>query len=203
MTYRIHPAAPTDDDGNPVHPEQGYHICGRGKSENTTPTDHGRERDDVDYCMLRAGHGTENPKRTGEPGAACTHHGGDSPVGEDNPAFDSGAYSEFTDLLESDLSDREQDALRSLDLDEHGDAFVRDAIKEAYLKYKRTGDDRFLREVRQWMSEFNVVENTEQVAVDANVEQTTEHQLGDDEKAIARGYLKKRHKRAAEDSQDE
>jgi hypothetical protein len=182
--YTIHPDAPTDQNGHPIHPDsdKDHHICGRGKSPNTTETEHGRERDDYPFCLQSAGHGTENPKRTGEPGAACSNHGGSSPVGADNPATEHGAYSKFIDLLKSDLSEREQTALNALNLDDHGDDFVRDAIKEAYLKYKRTGDDRFLREVRQWMSEFNVVENADQVELNGHLDVDATHELSEQER---------------------
>jgi len=76
MTQRVwngvHDDAPTDADGRPVHPDddKDYHICGMPKSDRTTPPDHGRDRDDVPYCTLYAGWGTD--RKTG----ACSKHGG-------------------------------------------------------------------------------------------------------------------------------
>lgn len=76
MTDRVwqgtHDDVPTDDAGRPVHPDddKDYHICGMPKSDRTTPPDHGRDRDDVPYCTLYAGWGTE--RKTG----ACSKHGG-------------------------------------------------------------------------------------------------------------------------------
>jgi hypothetical protein len=69
--WKIHPDAPTDDEGHPVHPERDIRICARTKSDETTPTDHGRERDDIPYCTLAAGWGVEEASE-----GACDHHGG-------------------------------------------------------------------------------------------------------------------------------
>jgi hypothetical protein len=176
--YEISEEPPRDEGGHPVHPDpdKDHRICAATKSDRTTPTEHGRERDDVPYCTLAAGWGVDDTQ-TG----TCSHHlGAVDNRGENNPNYEHGAYSEFTNLLESDLSEREQKAMNGLDLDEHGDEFVRDAIKEAYIKYKRTGDDRFMREVRQWLSEFNIVDNTDQVeleGVDLSLTAETKDQL--------------------------
>ncbi|GGM64374.1 hypothetical protein J2752_000442 [Halarchaeum rubridurum] len=165
---KIHPDAPTDADGNPVHPDDAdRYICGRPKSESTTPSEHGRERDDVDFCMLTAGHGTTDPKRTGEPGVACKHHGGNAPKGRANGNYQTGAFSEH---LQSDLSDREREAFGGLveafgDQDRAQDA-VRELAAEALIKYKRSGDHRFLREARQLLSEFNIADATDHLEVD-------------------------------------
>ncbi len=71
---QYHPAAPTDGEGHPVHPERGHHICGRGKND-TSESENGRDRNEYPFCLLAAGQGTD--KST--PGAACRHHGGKSP----------------------------------------------------------------------------------------------------------------------------
>lgn len=165
--YEISEEPPRDEQGHPVHPDpdKDHRICAAVKSDRTTPTDHGRERDEYDYCLLAAGWGTDRSV-----GPCQKHPISGEQWGKSNPNYESGAYSEFTNLLESDLSERERKALEALDLDEDGDEFVRDAIKEAYLKYKRTGDDAFLREVRQWMSEFNIVENTDEVEFTGDVQ---------------------------------
>jgi len=81
---QYHPAAPTDDEGYPVHPERGHHICGRGKND-TSESENGRDRNEYPFCLLAAGQGTD--KST--PGAACSHHGGASsgaPPHNDNAA---------------------------------------------------------------------------------------------------------------------
>lgn len=64
----VHDDAPTDDEGRPVHPEKGYHICGMSKTDATA--NNGRKRDDIPYCLQYAGHGTD--RKTG----ACSKHGG-------------------------------------------------------------------------------------------------------------------------------
>ncbi|MDS0284728.1 hypothetical protein [Haloarcula onubensis] len=164
MTNNIHPDAPTDSDGHPVHPEKGHRICGRGKSDRTTPTDHGRERDDIPFCTLTAGWGVDG-KDTG----ACDHHGGSggAPPGEDNGNYKHGAYSEH---FQSDLSDREQEAyddlVKAFDDQERAKQVVDELTAEALLKYKRSGDHRFLREARQLMSEFNIADATDHLDVD-------------------------------------
>ncbi|MDL0127083.1 hypothetical protein [Halobacterium salinarum] len=160
--FEISSEPPRDEDGHPIHPERGHRICGAVKSDRTTPTDHGRERDDVDYCLLAAGWGEDRSV------GPCSKH----PVtgeqwGESNPNHEHGAYSEFADFMFDSLTDREQDALEALDFDEHADQFAQDVVKEAYAKYLRSGDDRFLREARQWAAEFGVIEAApEKVSLD-------------------------------------
>lgn len=58
-----------------------YERCGRTKRDGSGDT-----------CDLPAGWGTEH---TGE--GACKLHGGNTPRGEDNPAFKSGAWSKYVD----------------------------------------------------------------------------------------------------------
>jgi len=163
MTHRIHPDASTDEAGNPVHPENpDRYICGRGKSEQTTSTDHGRERDDVDYCMLTAGHGTKDPKRTGEPGVACTHHGGDSPRGEENGNFKTGAFSEY---FTSHLTDTEQtafdEARQALEDPESAQEIARHAATICLVKFRRSGDERFLRRFESICDKFAIAPEDE------------------------------------------
>ena len=163
MTNQIYPDAPTDEDGHPVHPEHpDRFICGRSKSANTTPTDHGRERDDVPYCLLTAGHGTENPKRTGEPGVACTHHGGDSPAGEDNGNFRHGAFSEyFTDHLTETEEEAFQDAREMLKEPESAQEVARSAATICLVQFRRTGDERFLRRFESICDKFAIAPEDE------------------------------------------
>ncbi|AFZ74547.1 4'-phosphopantetheinyl transferase family protein [Natronobacterium gregoryi] len=151
--YEISSEPSRDEQGHPVHPERGHRICGAVKSDRTTPTDHGRERDDYEYCLQPAGWGED--RNVGP----CSNH----PVtgeqwGESNPNYENGDYSEFADFMKESLTDREQEAMANLDLEESAEDFAKDVVKEAYLKYLRTGDDRFLREARQWASEFGVIE---------------------------------------------
>lgn len=162
--WRVHPEAPTDDEGHPVHPERGHRICGRTKSERTTPTEHGRERDDVPYCTLVAGWGVEEASE-----GACDHHGGKAgaPTGEANGSWRHGGFSK---VLTKGLTDREEAALEEIDdaLGSDPDeqlGLLRRQAAEAWIRYRRSGDSRHLREYRQLLSEFNIVDNTDQVAV--------------------------------------
>lgn len=191
MSYTIHPDAPTDEDGNPVHPEQGYYICGRTKSENTTPTEHGRERDDVEYCMLRAGHGTSDPSRLGEPGAACSHHGGDTPVAEDHPEYEHGGFSEF--LGPEDMTDEEQAAIDAMVAAFNGDPeearqIAKEQAAECYLRYQRSGDPKFLREYRQLAETFDVIPNSQDINLEA--EQTVTHEAAEADREAALQLLR-------------
>lgn len=189
--YEISEEPPRDDEGHPIHPERGHRICGATKSDKTTPTDHGRERDDVEYCLLAAGWGEDRSV------GPCSKH----PVtgeqwGESNPNYDGGDYSEFQDLQRESLTEREQSMLEAIDFDDHADDFAEDVVKEAYIKYQRTGDDRFLREARQWAKEFGVIASpADQLEVDAKVESDTEHSLDEGTKEIAREVLRQRRER--------
>lgn len=146
--------APTDEAGHPIHPERGHRICAGTKSDRTTPTEHGRERDEYEYCLLAAGWGVD-----GKTEGTCKHHlGAVDNRGENNPNYKTGAYSEYQDFMFDSLTEREREAVDALDFDEHASQFARDVVKEAFGKYLRTGDDRFLREARQWASEFGVIE---------------------------------------------
>ena len=189
--YEISEEPPRDDEGHPIHPERGHRICGATKSDKTTPTDHGRERDDVEYCLLAAGWGEDRSV------GPCSKH----PVtgeqwGESNPNYDGGDYSEFQDLQRESLTEREQQMLEAIDFDDHADDFAEDVVKEAYIKYQRTGDDRFLREARQWAKEFGVIASpADQLEVDAKVESETEHSMDEGTKEIAREVLRQRRER--------
>lgn len=125
-------------------------------SEEPLPDRCGAECRNGGYCTQYPVEGSER----------CRMHGGSSPTGQDHPNFKHGAYSEhFTD----DLSEREQEAFDDL-VDDLGDEqtamnVVRQLTAEALLKYKRSNDTRFLREVRQLMSEFNIADSTDHVEV--------------------------------------
>lgn len=64
----VHDDAPRDDDGRPIHPEKGYPICGYPKTDAVDKN--GRKREDIPYCTLQAGWGTD--RSTG----ICKMHGG-------------------------------------------------------------------------------------------------------------------------------
>jgi hypothetical protein len=128
-------------------------VCGRTKRD-------GSEED----CQLPAGWGTDHP---GE--GACKHHGGagGAPTGEENGNYKHGAFSEH---LRSDLTDSELDAI-----DEMVDAYenpekarelIAEQAAEAWLKYKRSADTRFLREYRQLAETFNLAPNEDMKEVE-------------------------------------
>ncbi|WP_265112293.1 hypothetical protein [Halosolutus halophilus] len=195
--YEISSEPPRDEQGHPIHPERGHRICGAVKSDRTTPTDHGRERDDYEYCLLAAGWGTDR-----NVGPCSKHPVTGEQWGESNPNHQHGGYSEFVDFMQESLTESEREAMEALDLEEAGDDFAADVVKEVYLKYLRTGDDRFLREARQWASEFGVIEKPAEkleATVDADVDQTTTQELGEDEKEIARELIRQQQQQDAGD----
>lgn len=140
-------------------------------------------------CGHPAGWGT--PNDTGP----CKHHGGAADNrGEKNGNYKSGAYSEFVDFQRDSLTDNERDAIDAIDFEEHGDDFAEDVVREAYAKYLRTGDDRFLREARQWAKEFGVIDRpADQLEVNAEVESETSHGLDDDAKELLRETLQQKY----------
>lgn len=71
--YDIPDDVPRDDEGRPVHPEQGYPVCGYKKTDAVDKN--GRKREDFDACLLAAGWGSD--RSTG----ACRKHHGASPGG--------------------------------------------------------------------------------------------------------------------------
>lgn len=88
---------------------------------------------------------------------------GDSHAGNQN-ATTHGAFSEH---FRSDLTDDETaaleaviDHLRSID-DER--SLAAEVAAEALLKYKRSGDSRFMREARQWFADFNLLPNEDEL----------------------------------------
>lgn len=67
----VHPEAPLDDEGRPIHPEKGYPICGYEKTDAVA--NNGKKRTDIPYCLQAAGWGTD--RDTGH----CRKHYGASP----------------------------------------------------------------------------------------------------------------------------
>ena len=152
--YDISEEPPRDDQGHPIHPERGHRICAAVKSDRTTPTEHGRERDEYAYCLQPAGWGVED--RSIGP---CKHH----PVsgeqwGESNPNHEHGGYSEFDDYMMKPTADEHQEALEAVDFDEHGKQYAATMIKRLTHEFRITGDHRKAAEARQWASEFGLVE---------------------------------------------
>lgn len=91
MSDNYHNDVPIDENGYPIHPDPGvdYHICGRGKSQDRPPSKNGEDRDDVEYCCLPAGWGTDD---AGTAGNACKLHGGASLSGKSAPSYEHGEY---------------------------------------------------------------------------------------------------------------
>lgn len=185
--FEISEEPPRDSDGHPVHPERGHRICAATKSEKTTPTSHGRERDDYDYCLLAAGWGEDRSV------GPCSKHPVTGPQwGKSNPNYQHGAYSQ---VFRSDLTDAEEaaleDALNSLDDPAEVKERLAETAFELILKGKRAGDPRLTREGRQLLSEFNIVEAADKLEVEHSGQVESEHSLDDETKEIIRDVLKR------------
>jgi hypothetical protein len=147
---------PRDEQGHPIHPEKGYRICGAVKSDRTTPTEHGRERDEYDYCLSTAGWGTDR-----DVGPCSKHPITGEQWGESNPNYSHGAYSDlkpFDDYMMKPAPDEHREALESVDFDEHGAQFAATMIRRLTHEFRITGDPRKAAEARQWASEFGLIE---------------------------------------------
>lgn len=178
--YEVSQEPPRNDVGYPIHPEKGYPICAAKKSDRTTPTDHGRERDDVDYCLQRAGWGTDR-----DIGPCRNHPITGEQWGESNPNFKDGATSEY---FKSKLSERQRDvydevAEKLADPDEATN-ILRQVATRMILVGEHSNDPAMVREGRQMLSEFNIVDNTDEVNVQATVDQKTEHTLDEETEEI-------------------
>lgn len=108
------------------------------------------------YCNRTAGWGTDS-----DSGRCSSHGGASNGPGEDNDnAKKHGAFSEH---FRSDLTESESDALEAVvehlrEIDDER-SLAAEVAAEALLKYKRSADSRFLREARQWFSDFNLLPN--------------------------------------------
>jgi hypothetical protein len=93
-------------------------------------------------------------------------HGSDggAPDGERNGNYEHGAFSEH---FRSDLTDAEQRALEAmidhLEAIDDERTLAAEVAAEALLKYKRSADSRFLREARQWIGDFNLLPNADEI----------------------------------------
>jgi len=180
--YEIAQEPPRDEKGQPIHPEKGYPICAAKKSDRTTPTEHGRERDDVDYCLQRAGWGTDR-----DIGPCRNHPVTGEQWGKSNPNFKDGATSEY---FKSKLSERQRDvydevAEKLADPDEATN-ILRQVATRIILVGEHSNDPAMVREGRQLLSEFNIVENSDSVHIDGelDVTQSVEHDLDEDTQEI-------------------
>lgn len=124
-------------------------------------------------------------------------HGGTQPTGVDSPNYEHGAYSKH---LRSDLTEAEREAyddlVEALEDPEEALGTIRELAAEALLKYKRSGDQRFLREYRQLADTFNLAPNEDRLEVDADVDST--HSLDDETREVVRDVLSQRREAADE-----
>jgi len=175
-SYEVSQEPPRNDAGHPIHPEKGYPICGAEKSDRTTPTNHGRERDDIDYCLQRAGWGTDRDE------GPCRNH----PIkgeqwGESNPNFKDGSTSDY---FKKKLSERQRDVYDEIEakLGDPDEAtnILRQVATRLILVGEHTNDPSMVREGRQLLSEFNIVDATDSVEVTGEVDHTHEHGLDEE-----------------------
>lgn len=117
--------------------------------------DHGGNGGD---CGLPAGWGTDFDS------GKCRHHRGTSPDGSSHEGNDNATtHGAFKEHFRADLTDAEQAAIGNLvdhltDIEDER-TVAAECAAEALMKYKRSADSRFLREARQWFSEFNLIPN--------------------------------------------
>lgn len=134
----------------------------------------------------------------------CGVHGGKSKKGAEHPNFSHGRTSEY---FKSKLSERQREVYDEISeaLNEPEDAkqILSQVATQMILRGESMNDPAMVREGRQLLSEFNVVPNEDELSMKAEVEQTTEHQLGDNEAQIAREFLQERQRKAAEEARDE
>ena len=182
--WTVHPDAPTDDEGHPIHPERGHRICAATKSDKTTPTSHGRERDDIPYCTLAAGWGVDDAS-TGK----CDNHGGSggAPPGNDN-AVDHGAYAE---LAKRPLIEGEKKAMGEAEekLEDPADAkeIARTAASYCLMMGHRSQDPRWFRRFEGICDKFAIApEEVMRAEVEhtGEVTQTTEVELDDNTRDV-------------------
>jgi len=93
----VHPDAPTDDEGRPVHPEKGYTICGYEKTDATDKA--GNKRHDVPFCLQSSGWGTD--RDTGH----CSKHNGHGPGAKEGWANQNARHLLYSERMNDD--DRE------------------------------------------------------------------------------------------------
>ncbi|MDL0133578.1 hypothetical protein [Halobacterium salinarum] len=171
--FQISEEPPRDEEGHPTHPEKDYRICGAVKSDRTTPTDHGRERDEFDYCLLAAGWGTDR-----DVGPCQKHPVSGEQWGESNPNYSHGGYSgleEFDDYMMKPAPEDHRAALESVDFDDDGKAYAATMVRRLTHEFRITGDPRKAAEARQWASEFGLIEAApDKLEIDTDLDLTPE-----------------------------
>lgn len=178
--FEISEEPPRDEQGHPIHPERGHRICGAVKSDRTTPTEHGRERDEFDYCLLAAGWGEDR-----NVGPCRKHPVTGEQWGESNPNHSHGGYSEleaFDDYMMKPTPDEHREALESIDFDEHGKEYAATIVRRLTHEFRVTGDPRKAAEARHWASEFGLIEAApEKLEIDADLSLSPEEKAQLDE----------------------
>lgn len=126
--------------------------------------DYGGTNSGGDPCGRPAGWGTDFED------GKCKHHRGTNADGSSHENNDNATtHGAFKEHFRSDLEPEEKDAIDDMvqALREINDerAIPAEVAAEALMKYKRSADSRFLREARQWFSEFNLLPNAQEVEV--------------------------------------
>lgn len=122
------------------------------------------------------------------PHGKCRNHGGNSPgapIGEANGNYKHGAFSQkFLATLSDDEVSALEDLTDTLREDpEKAKDVVAEIASELVMKYRRSNDVAYIREMRQLLSEFNIVDATDHVEVEGNVTTTVEHTLSEKQQA--------------------
>lgn len=132
------------------------------------------------------------------PHGKCDVHGGKSKKGTEHPNFKHGKTSKY---FKSKLSERQEEVYDEIAdaLDEPEDAklVLSQVATQMILRGEHNADPALVREGRQLLSEFNIVDNTDQIEMQADVDQTTEHELGADEKELALEVIRQRQEQAS------
>lgn len=127
-------------------------------SDKPTCGDHGGTNRKGEPCERIAGWGTDFSE------GKCRQHRGTSPDGSSHAGNDHAVtHGAFREHFSQDLTPGEREAIDNLvahltGIDDER-AIPAQVAAEALMKYKRSTDPRFLREARQWFSEFNLVPN--------------------------------------------
>jgi len=127
---------------------------------------------------------------TGDHGK-CRYHGGSSLKGTEHPNFKHGKTSKY---FKSKMSERQREVYEemaeALDDTEDAKAILSQVAARLMVLGEHSTDSSMVREARQILSEFNIVDNTDSVEMNAQVESEREHTLGDDElEAVRQGLL--------------
>lgn len=123
--------------------------------------DHGGRNREGEPCGRPAGWGTDFDS------GKCRNHRGTSPDGSSHEGNENAVkHGAFKEHFRSDLQPEEVEAIDDL-VDHLTDitderTIAAECAAEALMKYKRSLDSRFLREARQWFSEFNLIPNSDQ-----------------------------------------